>query len=98
MTHLPECYWPDLPERSICICDRLRACEHRVTERWESLRGWGESYAYHTGSNNGFDAGYTSALHAVRERIMRLPYDIDDKIVIDRDEVLGWIDALRGEA
>ena len=30
--HLPECYWPELPERAICICDRLRACEQRVRE------------------------------------------------------------------
>ena len=30
--HLPECYWPELPERAICICDRLRACEQRALE------------------------------------------------------------------
>lgn len=32
--HLPECYWPELPERAICICDRLRACEQRVRSEW----------------------------------------------------------------
>lgn len=34
-------------------------------------------------------------LDAARERIMRLPYEIDDEILIDRDEVLAWIDHLR---
>lgn len=34
-------------------------------------------------------------LDTVRERIMRLPYEIDDEIWIDRDQVIGWIDALR---
>ena len=35
--HLPECFWPDLPERAVCICDRLRACEQRVRDE-ERLR------------------------------------------------------------
>ena len=41
--------------------------------------------------------GWVEALDAARERIMRLPYEIDEEILVDRDEVIGWIDALRGE-
>ena len=36
-------------------------------------------------------------LDTVQERIMGLPYEIDGEIWIDRDEVIGWIDKLRGE-
>jgi hypothetical protein len=36
-------------------------------------------------------------LDTVQERIMRLPYEIDGEIWIDRDEVIGWIDKLRGD-
>ena len=41
--------------------------------------------------------GYRRALDEARERIMRLPYEIDGGVWIDRDEVIGWIDELRGE-
>ena len=69
--HLPECVASvvRMKYESYCICPELRACEERVTERWESLRGLGESYAYKTGSDNGFDAGLNAGLDAAREAI-----------------------------
>lgn len=36
-------------------------------------------------------------LDTVQERIMRLPYEIDGEVWIDRDQVIGWIDVLRGK-
>ena len=36
-------------------------------------------------------------LGTAREKIMDLPYEIDGEILIDRDEVIKWIDELRGE-
>ena len=36
-------------------------------------------------------------LDTIQERILRLPYEIDGEIWIDRDQVIGWIDSLRGE-
>ena len=36
-------------------------------------------------------------LDTAREKIMGLPYEIDGEIWIDRDDVIGWIDELRGE-
>lgn len=45
----------------------------------------------------GHIGGWNDALEAARERIMRLPYEIDVNILIDRDEVIKWIDELRGE-
>ena len=104
--HLPECYWPDTPERAICICDRLRSCEQRVTERWESLRGWGESYAYKTGSDNGFDVGYAAGLDRAREAVAEtqrwheFSWGMDDDECgeyVKAEEALAAIDALREE-
>lgn len=66
--HVLECRW----ESRRCICEELRACEQRVTERWESLRGWGESYAYKTGSDNGFLIGYSAALNAAEAAVAHL--------------------------
>ena len=76
--HLPECecYGRNHGGCALCICDRLRAREQRVTERWESLRGWGESYAYKTGSDNGFDVGYLAGINAAREAVDRLASDM----------------------
>ena len=34
-------------------------------------------------------------LDTVRERVMRLPYELEYDILVDRDEVIGWIDKLR---
>lgn len=36
-------------------------------------------------------------LTEIHERVMRLPYEIDGEMWIDRDEVIGWIDKLRGD-
>ena len=36
-------------------------------------------------------------LDTVEKRIMRLPYEIDGEIWVDRDQVIGWIEALRWE-
>ena len=38
-----------------------------------------------------------ATLSEVHERVMRLPYEIDGEIWIDRDEVIGWINKLRGD-
>lgn len=42
-------------------------------------------------------SGWNDALEAAREKIMGLPYEIDGEILIDRNEVIGWIDKMRGE-
>jgi len=63
-----------------------KACEQRVEETWSAIAGR-DQYA----------EGYAAALDAARERIMRLPYEINEEILVDRDEVIGWIDALREE-
>lgn len=111
--HLPECgYLPDCEcwkdgsglhscGTESCICDRLRACEARVTERWEALRGCGESFAYKTGSDNGFDVGYEAALDAAREEVLNAPrYGCTESAepLMELREVLCAIDALRGES
>lgn len=84
-----------------CICDELRACEQRVTERWEELRGWGESFAYKTGSDNGFDAGYRAGLDAAREAVAAIKDEhVGDEYKYERLALrvaLAAIDALRGE-
>ena len=108
MTHLPECnYTPEyfVPEDNIlwrgepCICDALRACEQRVTEQWESLRGWGESYAYKTGftrgKDNGFDAGYAAGLDAAEAAINKAPRTTN--LMITLQDALADIRALRAE-
>lgn len=97
-SHLPECVESMIPdfhnERWICICAALRACEQRVTERWEDLRGWGESYAYKTGSDNGFDVGYTAGLDAAREAVARVGVRKDTSYDM-RILALAAIDALK---
>lgn len=40
----------------------------------------------------GHREGWVDAMKAVRDRIMQLPYEIDGEILIDRDEVIKWID------
>lgn len=78
-----------------CICDRLRACEQRVTEQWESLRGWGESYAYKTGSDNGFLIGYAAGVQAAVEAVRLSPSaDIE---VVERSQVIDAIESLGGK-
>ena len=98
--HLPECWCAARCPKYVgatcpcrdCICDELRACEQRV--RLED-----DDYAYVTAQAEaeGRMRGWNEALDTARERIMRLPYEIDDEILIDRDEVIGWIDGLRQE-
>jgi hypothetical protein len=78
-----------------CICDELRACEQRVTEQWESLRGWGESYAYKTGSDRGFDAGYVAALDAAEAAINKEPRTTN--LMITLQDALSAICGLREE-
>ena len=78
--HLPECYWPDLPERAICICDRLRACEERVLgaaiaavreaigEEWDGrIVPKGEYDCCGCSSYNGIVDDATNAIDALRE-------------------------------
>ena len=93
--HLPEC------PTDWCICSYLRACEERVTERWESLRGLGESYAYKTGSDNGFDAGLNAGLDAAREAIKGVNWFNDEgkmlSAVVATADSIAAIDALRKE-
>lgn len=95
--HLPECpmldeRYPKHPLEKCDYCEMLRACEQRV--RLED-----DDYAYVTAQAEaeGRMRGWNEALDTARERIMRLPYEIDDEILIDRDEVIGWIDGLRQE-
>jgi|Laugrefa1bdmlbdn_1035148.scaffolds.fasta_scaffold39888_2 hypothetical protein len=100
-SHLPECdcYGRNHGECALCngecvlcICNRLRSCEQRVREE-------NDDYAYVAAQAeaDGRRRGWNEALETARERIMRLPYEIDDEILIDRDEVIGWIDGLRQE-
>lgn len=91
-SHLPECPWADRGYAFPCICDRLRSCEQRVL-----LEDDDYAYVAAQAEAEGRRRGWNEALETARERIMRLPYEIDDEILIDRDEVIGWIDGLRQE-
>lgn len=63
IVHLLECSESMIPdfhnERWICICDRLRACEHRV--RLHAALSW----------EQGFEEGRTAGLDAAREAVAR---------------------------
>ena len=97
--HLPECecYGRNHGECALCICDRLRACEERVKEH--TLKAMAPFLITKKDElvRINYQSGYRTALLDARERIMRLPYEIDEEILVDRDEVIGWIDALREE-
>jgi hypothetical protein len=86
-----------LSEQDWCICARLRACEQRVTERWESLHGWGESYAYKTGSDNGFEVGYTAGLDAAEAAVADMVIETVGNSAATVSQALATIDALREE-
>ena len=94
--HLPEC-WATHPSDppAWCICDELRACEERVTKRWEDLRGWGETHAFKSGKDSGWEDGLYAAREAVAalatERELRSPSSLD----IDIHEAIAAIDARR---
>ena len=106
--HLPECIHPqrdypcswcqEIDCECPCVCDRLRSCEQRVRD--EILTAAYESAPAQVRQDEVarlYNIGFADALDAARERIMRLPYEIDEEILVDRDEVIGWIDALREE-
>lgn len=63
--HLPECYWPELPERAICICDRLRACEQRVREDM-ALQYLVSDREQQEQEERAFAAGVQAAVEAVK--------------------------------
>ena len=65
------------------VRDHLPECAPRVSD-------WGEDCICKY-----LQACEQRMLDTVQERIMRLPYEIDGEIWIDRDQVIGWIDALR---
>ena len=63
--------------------DHLPECAPRVSD-------WGEDCICQY-----LRACEQRVLETARERIMTLPYEIDGEIWVDRDQVVGWIDALR---
>ncbi|HSG62047.1 MAG TPA: hypothetical protein VLA24_11525 [Pseudomonadales bacterium] len=56
-----------------------------MTERWESLRGWGETYAYKTGSDNGFSSGYAAGLDAARAAVVAVEENPKAEVDYERD-------------
>lgn len=104
MEHHVDCFIEFNPLVKECrVCDALRACEQRVTERWESLRGWGESYAYKTGSDNGFDVGFVAGLDAAVEALEKYRPNYfasirqagPARVFLGRDEAQAAIRALK---
>lgn len=68
--HLPECICQYTPHSSACpscICDRLRACEARVREVYESSDDYMLGIA--VGMHNGWLEGHAAALDAARDQI-----------------------------
>ena len=72
--HLPECecYGKNHGECALCICDRLRACEQRVTHK-EFLLDEGDPY------REVYRAGYRKGLAAARE-VVSWTQDVDDAL------------------
>ncbi len=108
--HLPECE-PDLqlPDGSFiaCICDRLRACEARVTERHNAEHEDDRLAAF----QNGYDAAivkerkrsvlliadaYGKGLDAARDAVVaqKVKWSIDYDTALD--DARAAIDALKG--
>ena len=86
--HLPECPWAD-GYAFLCICDRLRACEKRVTDEI-----WG---AIHEGSQ--YKSGFEGGLDAARDAVWRSIGPGSDTFFISVfDRAFAAIDALRGES
>lgn len=84
-----------VPCSPACFRAALSACEQRVTERWESLHGWGESYAYKTGSDNGFEVGYTAGLDAAEAAVADMVIETVGNSAATVSQALATIDALR---
>ena len=82
--HLPECFWPDVPERAVCICDRLRACEQRVFQEQIEGRQHDMVMAYLRGIDVARDAVATVSVRKDTSHDMRV-------------QALAAIDALQGE-
>lgn len=81
--HLPECqYGLDYP----CICDRLRACEQRVTARFMD-------------DKDHYRVLRDYWLDAAREAIEASPVAIREPgvILLNREVVIAAIDALEGD-
>lgn len=91
--HLPECVIPqvDYPCRQCweiecectCICERLRACEQRVTHK-EFLLDEGDPY------REVYRAGFRDALDAAREAVERV-----SSLLQPLGPALAAIDALK---
>lgn len=94
--HLPECdtfRFTYGEGYGGCICEWLRACEERVEETWSAIAGR-DQYA----------EGYRAALNVALEAVETLPLIVrfvkenKTKLIdqlIDRDEAVAAIDALR---
>lgn len=77
MDHLPECFWPDAPERAVCICDRLRACEQRVRHE-----GLGVCIVH-------YDAGVSAAYEAVLNAGLCAPHRCQSDALAAIDALRG---------
>ena len=93
--HLPECPCTTFSDDEFCICDRLRACEARVRDEYESQD------CYTLGFAHGINEGVPKALDAARDAVAALVTPCDGpccdigNALLNR--VLAAIDALKGE-
>ena len=85
--HLPECYWPELPERAVCICDRLRACEQRVRLQVELTheREWIEAR----------DGGYAAGLDAAEAAVAGMVIETVGNSAATVEQAITVIHALK---
>jgi hypothetical protein len=67
MEHLPECNYQKNPDRNVCICERLRACEDRVSKDF-FMAGYAAGYGEETLAVSR-KRGHSDALIDAREAI-----------------------------
>ena len=95
--HLPECWVAASPDsrKADCICDRLRACEARVREVYESSDDYMLGIA--VGRHDGWLEGHAAALAAARDVVAALPETRLNPLVpvIGKVDALAAIDALK---
>jgi len=99
--HLPECPTLDFPpfvdedwDKGPCICDRLRACEQRLTEDSPAVFfGYGDEKAVIQIR----DMGYVAGVQSARDAVAALTSDRSD-VAAGYRRALAAIDALRGES
>lgn len=111
--HLPECPATEVsmsghstppPDYeltyTVCICDRLRACEQRVEREWIEHCNRVEQRVRDESWDHGMEVGTHSALDAAREAVAGQcghTKSVSSTYQCDHDRALAAIDALREE-